>query len=109
MFSLAWICLIAAGLLEPCWAVSLKRSGKFRNVRWSVATVVFLIGSLYLLSFSMITLPAGTAYAVWTGIGTVGTLLAGVVLFKETATAAKMFFASVIIAGIAGLQITGGL
>ena len=108
MLSLAWICLIAAGLLEPCWAISLKRSERFRNVPWGAATVVFLIGSLYLLSYSMITLPAGTAYAVWTGIGAIGTLAAGALLFRERMTAVKIFFTFFIVAGIVGFQITGG-
>ncbi|MCL1904687.1 MAG: multidrug efflux SMR transporter [Methanomassiliicoccaceae archaeon] len=106
MFSLAWICLIAAGLLEPCWAVSLKRSGKFRNVRWSVATVVFLIGSLYLLSFSMITLPAGTAYAVWTGIGAAGTFVYGILFMNDPYDVMRIMFAVMVIAGIVGLQRT---
>ncbi|MCL1984757.1 MAG: multidrug efflux SMR transporter [Methanomassiliicoccaceae archaeon] len=109
MLSLAWICLIAAGLLEPCWAISLKRSERFRNIRWGIATVVFLTGSLYLLSYSMITLPAGTAYAVWTGVGAVGTLAAGALVFREKATSVKIFFVLLIIAGIVGFQITGGV
>lgn len=106
MISVAWIYLIIAGLLEPCWVVSLKKSEKFRNIRWTAATVAFLAASLYLLSLSMVTLPAGTAYAVWTGIGAAGALLAGIILYKESVTAARMFFVLIIVAGIVGLKIT---
>jgi len=109
VISLAWIYLLIAGLLEPCWAISLKQSNRFRNIPWTVSTVVFLAGSLYLLSLSMVTLPVGTAYAVWTGIGAVGTLLAGIVIFKETTATIRMFFALLIIVGIVGLQITAGV
>jgi quaternary ammonium compound-resistance protein SugE len=107
VLSFAWICLIIAGLLEPCWAVSLKMSDRFRKVPWAVATVIFLACSLYLLSVAMAELPVGTSYAVWTGIGAVGTLAAGVILFEETATAVRISFAFLVIAGIVGLQITG--
>ena len=102
----AWFLLVVAGLLEPCWAISLKRSDKFRNVPWTIATAVFLIGSLYLLTVAMTDLPVGTAYAVWVGIGAVGTLAAGMILFKEPISAARMLFAALVIIGIAGLQIT---
>jgi len=106
VISVAWIYLIIAGLLEPCWVVSLKKSEKFRNIRWTIATVAFLAASLYLLSLSMVTLPAGTAYAVWTGIGAAGALLAGIILYKEAVTAVRMLFVLIIVVGIVGLKMT---
>ncbi|MCL2786047.1 MAG: multidrug efflux SMR transporter [Methanomassiliicoccaceae archaeon] len=105
----AWILLIIAGLLEPCWAVSMKKSNGFRNVRWTLATIAFLAASLYLLFVVMSSLPAGTAYAVWTGIGAVCTLLAGMLLFKERTTVLRVFFAVLTVAGIIGLYITAGV
>jgi quaternary ammonium compound-resistance protein SugE len=101
--------LIVAGLLEPCWAISLKRSEKFTDVKWTAATIVFLAASMYLLSVAMAELPMGTAYAVWTGIGAIGTLLAGMILFKESATTARIFFAVLIVSGVVGLQMTAGV
>jgi quaternary ammonium compound-resistance protein SugE len=102
----AWIFLIVAGLLEPCWAVSMKKSNGFKDIRWTIATFIFLAVSLYLLFMAMSSLPAGTAYAVWTGIGAVCTLIAGIVLFKETATVLRIFFAVLTVAGIIGLYVT---
>ena len=110
MLSLAWLCVIIAGLLEPCWAISLKKSERFRNIPWTIATIVFLAGSLYLLSVVMtFSLPIGTVYAVWAGIGAVGTLAAGIVLFKEKAAVLRIFFALLIVTGVVGLQITAGM
>jgi quaternary ammonium compound-resistance protein SugE len=109
VLSLTWIFLIIAGLLEPCWAISLKKSEKFRNIPWTIATIVFLAASMYLLSVAMADLPMGTAYAVWTGIGAIGTLIAGTILFKEAVTTARLFFAVLIVTGVVGLQITAGV
>lgn len=106
---IAWIYLIIAGLLEPCWAVCMKRSDRFRNVPWAVATVVFLAASLYLLFLAMASFPVGLAYAIWTGIGAVCTLIAGMILFKEPADVRRMFFAVLTIAGIIGLYLTAGV
>ena len=86
----------------------MKRSEMFRNIPWAVAALIFIAGSMYLLSLAMVDLPASTSYAVWTGIGAAGTLVAGILLFKESATVAKMFFVLMIIAGIVGLKLTGG-
>jgi len=104
----AWICLMVAGVLEPFWVVSLKKSEMFRNIPWAVAALVFVAGSMYFLSLAMVDLPASTSYAIWTGIGAVGTLVAGIILFKESATVMRMFFVSLIVIGIVGLKLTGG-
>ena len=103
---LYWICLIVAGLLEPCWVITMERSDRFRRPAWAVLTMIILFVSLYLLSYVMNALPIGTAYAVWTGIGAIGTLTAGVIFYKESVTYRKIFFAFLIIAGIVGLQLT---
>jgi quaternary ammonium compound-resistance protein SugE len=87
----------------------MKRSDRFRNVPWAVATVVFLAASLYLLFLAMASFPVGLAYAIWTGIGAVCTLIAGMILFKEPADVRRMFFAVLTIAGIIGLYITAGV
>ena len=100
-----WLILIGAGLFEVVWAVALKKSDGFRNV-W--ADAVFLVGmaaSMWLLSLSLRTIPLGTAYAVWTGVGAVGGLVAGIVMFGEPATALRLVSATLIVAGIVGLKI----
>ncbi|MCL2712346.1 MAG: multidrug efflux SMR transporter [Methanomassiliicoccaceae archaeon] len=106
---IAWIYLIIAGLLEPCWVVSMKRSDRFRDLPWSLATVIFLAVSLYLLFIIMSLLPAGTAYAVWAGIGAVCTLIAGIVIFKERITVMRMLFTVLTVTGIVGLYVTAGV
>jgi len=97
-----------AGILEPFWVVALKKSEMFKKIPWAIAAVVFIAGSMYFLSLAMVDLPASTSYAVWTGIGAAGTLIAGIILFRESATVMKIFFVTLIIAGIVGLKLTGG-
>jgi Membrane transporters of cations and cationic drugs len=103
---LYWVCLVIAGLLEPCWVITMERSDRFRKPAWALLTVIILLVSLYLLSYVMTALPIGTTYAIWTGIGAVGTLVVGALLYKESVTSMKIFFAFLIIAGIVGLQVT---
>jgi quaternary ammonium compound-resistance protein SugE len=100
-----WLILIVAGLFEVVWATALKMSNGFMNI-W--ADAVFLLGmaaSMWLLSLSLRTIPLGTAYAVWTGIGAVGGLVAGIVMFSEPATALRLVSAALIVAGIVGLKL----
>ena len=104
----AWVCLLIAGILEPFWVVSLKKSEMFKKIPWAIAAIVFIAGSMYFLSLAMVDLPASTSYAIWTGIGAAGTLVAGIILFKESATVMKIFFVFLIVAGIVGLKLTGG-
>ena len=109
MLSLAWVYIFLAGLLEPLWVVGMKKSEGFKSPKWTVATMVFLVGSMYLLALGIdMDLPVGTAYAVWTGIGAVGALIAGMVLFKEKASRIRVFFIMLVIAGIMGVQLTAG-
>ena len=103
---MAWIVLFIAGLFETCWAIGLKYTDGFTRLWPSVGTVVAMVVSVVLLGWSMRTLPVGTAYAVWTGIGAVGTVLLGLVLFDEPATVARLGCVALIVAGIVGLKLS---
>jgi quaternary ammonium compound-resistance protein SugE len=103
---MAWGMLFVAGILEVGWAVGLKYTRGFTELWPTVGTVVALIGSMTLLGLAVRTLPLGTAYAVWTGIGTVGTAILGIVLFQEPSTAWRLLFIGLIVAGILGLKTT---
>ena len=102
---MAWVVLFVAGLFEVGWAVGLKFTEGFTRLWPSVATAVALIGSMGLLALALRTLPLGTAYAVWTGIGTVGTAVLGILLFREPATAMRLICIALIVAGIVGLRL----
>jgi len=101
---MAWIVLFIAGLFEVAWAIGLKYSNGFTKLWPSVFTIVTMITSMGLLSFSVKSLPIGTAYAIWTGIGAVGTAILGIILFNEPKEFLRIFFIVLIIAGIAGLK-----
>ena len=105
---MAWIILFVAGLFEIGWAVGLKYTEGFTRLWPTVWTAVALIASMALLGLSLRTLPLGTAYAVWTGIGTVGTAILGIVLFREPATAMRLICIALILAGIVGLKLATG-
>jgi len=102
---MAWILLIVAGLLEVGWAVGLKYTDGFSRPGPSTATAAAMIASIVLLGWAMKTLPVGTAYAVWTGIGAVGTVILGIVLFGESASVARLACVALIVAGIVGLKL----
>ena len=102
---MSWILLLIAGLLEVAWAAGLKTSEGFTRLWPSVFTVVTALGSFVLLAMAMRQLPLGTAYAVWTGIGTVGTAVAGMVLLGEPAGALRLMCIALIVAGILGLKL----
>jgi len=101
-----WIILFVAGLLEVVWAIGLKYTDGFSRWLPSVVTIGATIGSMWLLALALRGIPVGTAYAVWTGIGVVGTALLGVVLFAEPATVPRLASIALIVAGIAGLKLT---
>lgn len=105
---MAWVYLFFAGLFEMGWAVGLKYTEGFSRLVPSVLTVAAMGVSFWLLATALKTLPVGSAYAVWTGIGTVGTAALGIILFKEPATAARLGSIALIVAGIAGLRLTSG-
>lgn len=102
---MAWIYLLIAGLLETGWAIGLKYTEGFSRLWPSLATVAAMAVSFFFLSLALKTLPVGTGYAVWTGIGAVGTVILGIVLFGEPATLARMACIGLIVAGILGLKL----
>lgn len=104
---MAWIYLLVAGLLEIGWAIGLKYTEGFTRVVPSVLTSACIVLSLVMLGFALKTLPVGTAYAVWTGIGATGTALLGIWLFGDPATIARLFCIALIVAGIVGLKFAG--
>ena len=102
---MAWVYLFVAGLLEIGWAIGLKYTEGFTRLAPSVATIAAMDGSVALLGLALRDLPVGTGYAVWTGIGTVGTALLGIYLFGEPATALRLACIAMIVAGIVGLKV----
>jgi quaternary ammonium compound-resistance protein SugE len=103
-----WLYLFIAGLLEISWAIGLKYTHGFTRPLASVVTIILMIGSFYVLSLAVKTMPIGTAYAIWTGIGALGTAVLGMVLFKEPVNVARIACLGLIIAGIVGLKATAG-
>lgn len=101
----AWLLLIAAGFLEIGWALGLKASAGFTRPVPTILTVAAIVASLYLLALASRTLPIGTAYAVWSGIGAAGALIFGIVFFGEPAAPARLACVGLIVAGIVGLKL----
>jgi quaternary ammonium compound-resistance protein SugE len=102
---LAWVILIVAGLFEVGWAIGLKYSQGFTRLWPSLATAASMIVSLGLLGIALRTLPLGTGYTVWTGVGAVGTVILGIVLFGESTDLPRLFCVGLIVAGILGLKV----
>ena len=103
---MAWILLLIAGLLETGWAIGLKYTDGFTKLVPSVLTIIGIVVSMVLLSIAARTLPIGTAYAVWVGIGAAGAVVLGIVLLGEPVNAARLFFLAMLIASIVGLKFT---
>jgi quaternary ammonium compound-resistance protein SugE len=101
-----WAILVVAGIFEVGWAIGLKYTEGFTRLWPSVWTVLAMIISLGLLGIAMKTLPVGTAYSVWVGVGAVGTVVLGIVLFGESASLGRVISVSLIVAGIVGLKLT---
>ncbi|SFC86602.1 quaternary ammonium compound efflux SMR transporter SugE [Clostridium uliginosum] len=101
-----WVYLVIAGFFEVGWAIGLKYSQGFTKMIPSMLTLIGMIASFYFLSLSLKNLPIGTAYAIWTGIGTVGTVILGIVLFKEPFDAMRIICIVLIVSGIIGLKLT---
>ena len=101
----AWLMLVVAGLLEVGWAIGLKYTEGFTRPVPTVATIAAMVASVALLGVAMKTLPVGTAYAVWVGVGAVGTAALGMVLFNEPATVGRLVSLGLIVAGIVGLKL----
>jgi quaternary ammonium compound-resistance protein SugE len=102
---MAWVVLFIAGLLEICWAVGLKYTAGFTRFWPGAFTITSLIASIALLGVALRSLPLGTAYATWTGIGSVGTAILGIILFREPAAAMRIVCIALIVAGIVGLKL----
>ena len=103
-----WIFLVIAGGLEVFWSTCMKYSEGFTDLKFSILKIIGMIFSFLFLSQATKSLPLGTAYAVWTGIGALGAVIVGIVLFKEPVTAARIFFVSLLLIGIVGLKATSG-
>ena len=104
--SLPWIALVLAGLLEVCWAVGLKYTDGFRKPLPSLLVILAIAASMFLLGWAARTLPIGTAYAVWVGIGACGAAILGIVLFGEPVTPARVGFLVLLLVSIVGLKAT---
>lgn len=105
---MSWLILFCAGLLETVWATGLKYTHGFSRLWPTAGTLAAMIVSVWLLSVAMKSLPMGTAYAIWTGIGAVGAVILGIVLFGEPATFARLFCVGLIVAGLVGLKLVSG-
>ena len=100
-----WIYLFIDGMFEISWAVGLKFTHGFTHIIPSILTLIGMIASFYFLALALKYLPLGTAYAIWTGIGTIGTVVFGIILFKEPVTAMRLVCIALIISGITGLKL----
>ncbi len=106
---ITWVAIIVAGLLEPCWVYTMEKSENFHNMKWGVLTAVLMVVDIFLLSITMEPLGAGTAYAIWTGIGSIFTLIMGIVMFKDPLNWHRILFIMLIMAGIVGIHLTTGV
>jgi len=105
---MAWILLVLAGILETGWAIGLKYTDGFTRLVPSVLTLAGIAASMILLAIAARTIPIGTAYAVWVGIGAVGAVILGIVLFDEPRNAMRIFFLALLIVALVGLKATSG-
>lgn len=105
---MAWMLLVVAGLFEVAWAVGLKYTDGFTRLWPSVFTIIAIVLSMYLLSVATRTLPIGTAYAVWVGIGAAGTAMLGILILDEPVSLGRVFFLMLLGVAIVGLKVTGG-
>lgn len=102
-----WFLLIIAGLFEVAFVIGMKLSDGFKNIKYTVLTVIFAALSFFLLSLALKDIAVGTGYAVWTGIGAAGSVLLGMYIFQEKKSRKKLFFLSCIIMGVVGLKLFG--
>lgn len=104
--SFAWVLLVVSGLLDVAWAISMKYAEGYTRPGWSLLSLLLLAAFIYLLGRTLEVLPVGTAYAVWTGIGAVGTAALGIVLFNEPLSVLRLGSIGLIVVGIAGLKLS---
>jgi quaternary ammonium compound-resistance protein SugE len=105
---MAWIYLILASIIEPCWVICLDKSENFKKLGWGIAAVVLVLLCLYLLSLAVAEIGPGVAYAVLAGIGAVGIVIAGHFIYKEKITPKRILFISMIVIGIIGVRLVSG-
>jgi quaternary ammonium compound-resistance protein SugE len=105
--AMAWALLILSGLLDVAWAMSVKMADGYSRLGWSILSFALLAAFIYALGKSLQALPLGTAYAVWTGIGAVGSIVVGIAIFREPVTFVRLFWIAVTLSGIVGLKLTG--
>jgi len=103
---MAWVFLIIAGVFEVVWATFLKFSEGFTKLNYTIYTIVCMVISFYFLAQATKSLPIGTAYAIWTGIGAIGATIVGIFIFKESITLVRGFFVILLLVGIIGLKVT---
>ncbi|MBB6485886.1 DMT family transporter [Rhizobium lusitanum] len=103
---MAWTLLVVSGVLDVCWAISVKMADGYSRLTWSILSFVLLAAFIYALGRALQVLPIGTAYAVWTGIGAVGSIVVGIVIFREPATFFRLFWIAVTLSGIVGLKLS---
>jgi quaternary ammonium compound-resistance protein SugE len=104
--TVAWTLLILSGLLDVAWAMSVKMADGYSRLSWSILSFILLATFIYALGKALQVLPLGTAYAVWTGIGAIGSIVVGIVIFREPATFIRLFWIAVTLGGIVGLKLT---
>jgi quaternary ammonium compound-resistance protein SugE len=104
--TMAWALLILSGLLDVAWAICVKMADGYSRLTWSVLSFVLLAAFIYALGKALQVLPLGTAYAVWTGIGAIGSIVVGIVIFREPAAFVRLFWIAVTLSGIVGLKLT---
>jgi quaternary ammonium compound-resistance protein SugE len=105
---MAWVYLVIAGIFEVVWAIGLKYTEGFSKLYPTIITIIGMIISIYFLALAVKTLPIGTAYAIWTGIGAVGAIIVGMVVFNEPKDFIRIVFLLFILTGIIGLKVTAG-
>jgi quaternary ammonium compound-resistance protein SugE len=103
-----WIYLLIAGILEIGWTIGLKQMDDHRNLTWSIVFYVSIFSSFHFLALALKVIPIGTAYAIYTSIGAIGTVVIGMLFFKEPFSVLRMFFILLIIGGVFGLKLTSG-
>jgi len=103
---MSWLILFLAGIFEVVWAIGLKYTHGFTKITPTIFTIIAMIISFYLLSLALKSLPLGTAYAIWVGIGTIGTVIAGVILFSEPTSTIRIISIILILVGIIGLKLS---
>ncbi|MGY3736744.1 DMT family transporter [Lactococcus taiwanensis] len=105
---MTWFYLILAGLFEVAWATTMKMSQGFSNFKFSLLTVVGMIASFTFLAFALKKMPLGIAYPIWTGVGAVGSIIIGIILFKDKVPTMTWLFIGLLIIGIIGIKVTSG-